>query len=71
MHCVSVKPFRCDCPWNYTGTACNQLHAGFCIDRRDLPPVNTCTMGDPTLQRLQQARGASVTATQASHNSTW
>ena len=49
MHEYLPHLCRCDCPWNYTGPACSRLFDGFCIDRRDLPPVNTCTMGDPTL----------------------
>lgn len=41
---------RCDCPWNRTGTACRQLHKGFCVDRRNVDnPVNTCNEDDPAL----------------------
>ncbi|KAG2452928.1 hypothetical protein HYH02_002267 [Chlamydomonas schloesseri] len=42
---------RCDCPWNYTGDAC-QTHnpAGFCVKRLGVDnPINTCKDGHPTL----------------------
>jgi hypothetical protein len=41
---------RCDCPWNYTGPACQTLHAGFCVKRLGVDnPINTCKDGNPTL----------------------
>ena len=42
---------RCDCPWNYTGPACDQPFKGFCVKRQEAFDhfLNTCTSGEPTL----------------------
>ncbi|KAL6761691.1 acetylglucosaminyltransferase [Haematococcus lacustris] len=37
---------RCDCPWNRTGPACQQLHKGYCLR---VPEVNTCSDDHPSL----------------------
>lgn len=41
---------RCDCPWNYTGPACQEHFAGFCVKRLGVDnPINTCKDGHPSL----------------------